>query len=412
MREHVDESEPEVVRAVADTVPTAVGGSPTVSLLHGLQAGAGNRAVAGYLGRRVLMRDAVEVQRAVAQAEFRHAVAAKLWARAAIVALELDESGAVDVLSSMSPEQRAALERVVAQKWPDLLERMRELIAKGDALRVARLNADYAAAVKAGDWNRAATLLNAFSEADIAVKLKALQPDELRQLDAGALRAIGAFAERVHRPIMSILGTSPGQAFGKTIVVQTPKDGSGWKDDYWIRISITFDPDEKIVRAKEIGFLQAVRMTQPGQAKSYDKVPGHADRLTGELWAIDRVQGKKWAWYGVGNEGSQDTNFDPGSSPPKKAAVLRDKPIWNVPNIKWEFETAIICKEGPDQGVVYGVVLWGFDVDAGWAVTPHQWRMTDKPSASWRAAVAAWNAQAATWFYRSDKDQQPLPQFR
>ena len=75
--------------------------------------------------------------------------------------------------------------------------------ADAEAARVAKLNADYDAAVTAKDWPQVARLLNAYNADDIPKKLALLKPADIQALDAAAQ---GSY-DRVHlfivQPVMA-----------------------------------------------------------------------------------------------------------------------------------------------------------------------------------------------------------------
>jgi hypothetical protein len=73
----------------------------------------------------------------------------------------------------------------------------------------ARKIAGFNAAKAKGNWGDAAEWLNGLNEEDIQRMLATLNKNQLRQLDAGAMRQIPSFAGRVHDPIMAKLGKAP-----------------------------------------------------------------------------------------------------------------------------------------------------------------------------------------------------------
>jgi hypothetical protein len=79
------------------------------------------------------------------------------------------------------------------------------------------------------DRGAAAEILNGFNDEDIQRLLGQIgDKNQLRQLDAGAMRQIPSFAGRVHGPIMAKLGKLPGQVFGKrNFLPGAPENGGG-----------------------------------------------------------------------------------------------------------------------------------------------------------------------------------------
>lgn len=121
----------------------------------------------------------------------------------------------------------------------DTLERLSAVTAqaKGDPshqrvfkfaepVRVARLVKDYEAAVSAGNWNRAAVLLNAFNDIDLDTRIKAVQAaGKLTDLDAGAIAETSKIGNRVHRHI-SFLLHAPAALSGNRSDYTTPTAGT------------------------------------------------------------------------------------------------------------------------------------------------------------------------------------------
>ena len=119
-----------------------------------------------------------------------------------------------------------------------------------------------------GDWGYAAEVLNGFSDDDIQRFLGPLNKQQLRQLDAGAMRQIPGFAGRVHGPIMAKLGKKPGEVFGRlNFLPGAPENGGTPLTAYALPVTFSFAPDGDIVRATEIAYVQTVRLVahrQPG----------------------------------------------------------------------------------------------------------------------------------------------------
>ncbi len=74
---------------------------------------------------------------------------------------------------------------------------------------------------------------------------------------------------------------------------------------------------------------------------------------------------------------------------------MRDVPKRSTPNHEFDFETAAICRTGPDAGKVYATVTWGFTIDAQMKVTPKDIVYFNQESPSFDLAIAFWNAEAA-----------------
>jgi hypothetical protein len=70
-------------------------------------------------------------------------------------------------------------------------------VADPEVARVAKLKADYKAAISAPDWDKAAGFLNTFNEPDIRARVKKLDHGQLIKLATGALNSMPGYAKRV-----------------------------------------------------------------------------------------------------------------------------------------------------------------------------------------------------------------------
>jgi hypothetical protein len=204
------------------------------------------------------------------------------------------------------------------------------------------------------------------------------------------------------------------EAMGKFKVDQTNNSASKAGDPYSSDIKVTFSPNAKKVNSSEIAFVQNVRVIDKKTNKSVDPRDNFKNRKTKDEYTIDRLDDKKFGWYGYNNDGTTGSTISPGSAPtPLKDAVLTDKPQWNIPDTSWDFETSAIAKSGTDAGKVYGAVTWGFAVDKDNKLSSHPVAETVKPSTQFDDAVKAWNDQAAgPEAKRNHKDQQALGPFK
>jgi hypothetical protein len=271
-------------------------------------------------------------------------------------------------------------------------------------------------AAKGKDWGLAAEILNGFDDADIQRLLAQIgDKQQLRQLDAGAMRRIPSFAGRVHGPIMAKLGKQPGQVFGRlNFLPGTPESGGGPLTAYALPVDFSFAPDGDIVRANEIAYVQTVRLVHTATNDTADWQDSSKGRQTDDKWAVDRADG------GVSGFAGYQTNAQPGPyttqwSPdnPDSFATYHDRPSAQVAGTDWSFETAVVAKGGADAGAVYASCSWGFVVDENCVLTPKPHKIEDKPSAAFGAAVDKWNQQAAGPVeQRNAPGQEALPAMR
>jgi hypothetical protein len=282
------------------------------------------------------------------------------------------------------------------------------LAREGDerAKKIAAFNA-----AKGKNWGDAAEILNGFDDADIQRLLAQLDKNQLRQLDAGAMRQIPGFAGRVHGPIMAELGKAPGSVFGRlNVLAGQPMSGN----PYALEMQFSFAPDADIVRASAIAFVQTVRLVHTGTDDDADWQKESKSRQTGDHTAVDRATGGQSGYAGYTSDaapGPNATEWNPDS--PSGFATYTDRPSAAVPSTDWSFETAAVGKGGADEGVMYSSCAWGFTVDENLVLTPKAPKVSDKPSGAFGAAVDKWNQQAAGPVGdRNAPNQEKLPSVR
>jgi RHS repeat-associated protein len=193
---------------------------------------------------------------------------------------------------------------------------------------------------------------------------------------------------------------------GEEKPLKVAADTAGIPASYWISdVVIRFHPEH--VNATQIGFIQMVR-TIDGETQT--PIWGKGDealraRSIDGGFAIDRDPDNKYAWYGLQNNGT----FNPkaGNTDPSKGDVtLEDDPSYNKRNVRFEFETAVVAKTGPEAGLVYGTVLWGIYVDKAGNMFSYTPELRNYPSDRWTAAANRWNDQVGFWWSKNDPDQQ------
>ena len=200
---------------------------------------------------------------------------------------------------------------------------------------------------------------------------------------------------------------------GSFNVEQTNNDGANSSSGYNSDIKVGFSPDEKLVNSSEIAFVQNVRVVDADTKESVDPRDNFQNRKTDDEYTIDRLDNRKYGWYGYNNDGLASATISPGSAPtPKKDAILTDRPQWSRPNTSFDFETAAIDKSGEQGNKVYGSVTWGFSVDKENKLSSHPVEETLTPSSEFNEAVEAWNEQAeGPEDKRNHPDQEKLGPF-
>jgi outer membrane lipoprotein SlyB len=196
---------------------------------------------------------------------------------------------------------------------------------------------------------------------------------------------------------------------GTWAITQANTDGANYSSD----VHLTFTPDTTKVDCGEIAFVQTVKFSDRTTHRSVETIPNYVQRRTAAGWTLDRIDQRSYGWYGYNNNGLPGGNVTPGSTRPLTPARLHDTPSDVRPDSTFEFETAAICRSGPQANQLLGVFTWGFDVDAASHLTSRPTSDGNEPSAEFNDAVKNWNIQATgPAANRNDPAQQQLGPFR
>jgi hypothetical protein len=168
--------------------------------------------------------------------------------------------------------------------------------------------------------------------------------------------------------------------------------------------SFAFDPSQcgSNCQASTIAYVQIVRIIDqdtgeflaPTSQQQARIVTGNTD-ATQNGWAVDRLDGRVWGYYGRNNDGTFASTLTPGSN--TVAAVLRDSPSgW--PDHSW-FDTVdvpvCIAERSACVNHFLGYFYWLFTVETGGSTgTPFSEIGVDWNQPAVDHAVAQWNATA------------------
>jgi hypothetical protein len=170
-------------------------------------------------------------------------------------------------------------------------------------------------------------------------------------------------------------------------------------------VHFAFDPTRcgaAACNADTIAYIQIVRIIDLATGNFLSPNSDQTNRIvTGNAtpafngWAVDRLMGRNWGYYGRFNDGTFATTLTPGSN--TKDAVLRDVPSgW--PDGSWFDAVSVpvcIASNSPCVNKLLGYYYWLFTVGTGGTVgTPfseigRQWHRD-----AFDLAVAEWNNDA------------------
>jgi hypothetical protein len=192
--------------------------------------------------------------------------------------------------------------------------------------------------------------------------------------------------------------------------VSTGKLGSAIKasNDAGMQIEVYFQPDPDKVTASEIAFVQIVRRLKADGSVDRDNEQAYAaDRTTAGGWHVDAYEADISGFYGMKGLSASAITHPWYKTAPTIPCFMRDTPGITQDG-RFEAEAVPVQLSGDDEGKAYGSITWGM-TKANGRVTTDTVGYREKPSADFKAAAAAWNAQAGNPGKRANLSQQVLP---
>jgi hypothetical protein len=337
------------------------------------------------------------------------------------------------------PARRAAGGIAVAEQHPVLrlqqtagnraVQRLIEAQRRESPSEIAR-GERLTRALNDADWASVSSVLQEGDQAWMLTRLRALTEDQLRLLD-DFMRGSGAANTLAHQMVTAVLtqtvmqaggvqaNARPGAAYGTieghaASITHGRLVPGGTNAQAAYKFEATFMPTPQLVRATLIEFIQVARVVSTltstpdavGHPVPNDAGANGSNRLTSDNARVDRHTNMNSGWIGIANNGQVQPGrlrpWTPGATQP---AYMSDTPSRTVPNVAFDFETAAVCRQGPDAGMVYATVRWGFTIDANMQVIPKEPTYFNKESGDFDLAVAFWNAESS----QPGNTQQPLP---
>jgi hypothetical protein len=171
-------------------------------------------------------------------------------------------------------------------------------------------------------------------------------------------------------------------------------------------LNFDFDPNECAAApctTNTVAYVQIVRIIDldtggylsPNQQQT-DRIVTGRSQATLNGWAVDRLAGRVWGYYGRNNDGTFASTLTPGSD--TTDAILRDRPSgW--PNRSWFDAVSVpvsIDASSPCINQLAGYYYWWFVVGTdGVASDPFDWIGVEWMRDSFDEAVIEWNNDAA-----------------
>ncbi len=168
-----------------------------------------------------------------------------------------------------------------------------------------------------------------------------------------------------------------------------------------MQVSFDFNPENcgSECTCNPVAYVQIVRTVDMESGIYIYPSSEKEDRATAAGWYIDRLEGRKWGYYGRNDDGSFASSLDPGSE--TEPAILFDSPrrrqaepwlaIW------WQAVSVPACIQDTSgcSNRLLGYYFWSWLVDdAGTVSDPVHANAWEPMQADFDAAVGEWNAQA------------------
>ena len=179
-------------------------------------------------------------------------------------------------------------------------------------------------------------------------------------------------------------------------------------NDAGMRIELYYQPDPAKVTASEIAFIQIVRRLKPdGSPDRTNEQAYAADRTTASGWHVDAYDADIYGFYGYKGLHTRSVTHPWYRNAPTIPCFMRDTPGISEDG-RFEAEAVPVQRSGDDEGKAYGSITWGM-TKAGGKVKTDAVAYKETPSADFKAAVNAWNAQVADPGKKTSPGQLSLP---
>ena len=176
-------------------------------------------------------------------------------------------------------------------------------------------------------------------------------------------------------------------------------------------IELFFQPDPAKVDAREIAFVQIVRRLKADGSVDRDNEQAYsADRTTPSGWHVDAYEADISGLYGMKGLSPRSITHPWYRSAPTIPCFMRDTPGISADG-RFEAEAVPVQNAGDDEGRAYGAITWGMTKSGG-NVTTDAVGYKPAPSADFKAAVGAWNAQVDNPGKKANLGQLLLPAIR
>jgi hypothetical protein len=275
-------------------------------------------------------------------------------------------------------------------------------------------------AVKYDKWMEAAKSLGDLKDKDVGDRLGQLNVGQLGAL-LGGTRDWGTNGNgetvwdpktnaRIRDLIYAHRKKRTFVTFAAAGKVPTGKLGSAikWSNGAGMQIELYYLPDPDKVTASEIAFVQIVRRLKADGSVDRDNEQAYAaDRTTPNGWHVDAYEKDIAGYYGMDGLTTRSITHHWYRSAATIPAFMRDTPGISGDG-RFEAEAVPVQRSGEDEGKAYGSITWGMTKSNG-QVTADTVRYKETPSSDFKAAVAAWNAQASNPAKRANLGQLVLP---
>jgi hypothetical protein len=165
-----------------------------------------------------------------------------------------------------------------------------------------------------------------------------------------------------------------------------------------VNIDVTFHPPEGM-KSSKIAFVQMMKCLKgDGTPLLFaNESPRATDADSGDAgWAVDRLAGNKWGYYGMDDDATPGGNLKLGSRADKTTFVeawMHDRISLTRDAGKSGGCTAMTFAIDIEHGTYLGGFGWGYSVDTAGKVTKNKLEAVEMGEVQ-RAAIKGWNKQA------------------
>ncbi|RMG61093.1 MAG: hypothetical protein D6722_20125 [Bacteroidetes bacterium] len=189
-----------------------------------------------------------------------------------------------------------------------------------------------------------------------------------------------------------------------------------------VQMHLEFHPGSQ-VNAEKIAMTQAIHTYNEGQATAWH--PTGKGQIAANGYRIDQDDHSRSPLYAVDHADDADTDLGtantnaafghhgkhvPGATDNKEALLIDNPQSYYGKNSGQHFETTALAVDGAQDGMYYGSVRWGYEIDSAgkFRQLPMTLLSESTPTEAFNQAAAAWNPSHARGTVEADQEPTPV----